>query len=296
MTAPVAHRLATLRVLVGGFTVVYLVLRLPHFWAILDLEARRWEPVGVLGIVDEPPSATATRALLVLTIALGAAFVLGWRYRAVAPAFAVALLLLLTVRNSWGQVWHTENLLVWHTAILACAPAAAVWSLDAARPRSGSVTLRVDTATWPITLMSAVTVATYVLAGVTKLREGGLDWLTGEALRNQVAFDNVRKAALGASSSPIAGPVLRHAWIFGPLALATLAIELGAPVAMLGGRWRTAWVLGAWSFHVGIAALMSIGFPYQLSGIAYASFFRVERLPTLLAEWGRQRPRARLRT
>jgi hypothetical protein len=58
--------------------------------------------------------------------------------------------------------------------------------------------------------------------------------------------------------------------------MATLLVELGAPVALLTGRWRTCWVVAAWGFHVGVLALMAISFPYQLTGVAFASFLRME--------------------
>jgi hypothetical protein len=51
-------------------------------------------------------------------------------------------------------------------------------------------------------------------------------------------------------------------------------------VALLSGRWRTAWVVAAWLFHVGVLASMAILFPYQLTGVAFAAFFRIERLPS----------------
>jgi hypothetical protein len=66
--------------------------------------------------------------------------------------------------------------------------------------------------------------------------------------------------------------------VFPPVAVATVLVELGAPLALLGGRLRTAWVLAAWGFHVGIVALMAISFPYPLSGIAFAPLFACERL------------------
>jgi hypothetical protein len=98
--APVAHRLAVLRVLVGGFAVCYLVARFAHFWSVMDLEPRRWEPVGVIGWLDTAPDATLTRLLLVGTIGLGIAFVAGWRYRVIGPAFALALMVVLTLSIS----------------------------------------------------------------------------------------------------------------------------------------------------------------------------------------------------
>ena len=93
----------------------------------------------------------------------------------------------------------------------------------------------------PVQLMALVTIITYVLAGMAKLRNGGMDWLVGDVLRNQVAFDNLRKELLGAWHSPFGGWAVRYAWIFPPMAVATVVVELGAPVAFLGGRWRTIW-------------------------------------------------------
>ncbi len=75
---------------------------------------------------------------------------------------------------------------------------------------------------------------------------------------------------------------MRYGWFFAPLAVMTVVVELTAPVAFVGGRLRTLWVALAWSFHVGIVALMAISFPYHLLGIAYAPLFRCERL----LRWG----------
>ena len=289
MTSAPATRPAALRILVGGFAVVYLVAMAPEFWRTFALESRRWEPVGPLAWLGEPPPATVTRALLLAAIATGAAFTAGWRYRATAPAFALLLLAVTTARNSWGQVWHTENLLVLHVVILALAPAAAAWSVDARR-RTGPPPDPAERFAWAAFLMSIATVTTYVLAGVTKLREGGVDWVLGDTLRNQVAYDNVRKAALGAGTSPFAGAVLPHGWLFVPMAIATLAVELGAPLALTGRRAARWWAAAAWSFHAGVLALMAIGFPYPLSGVAFASLFPLDRVGIALS---RQRRLAR---
>jgi hypothetical protein len=68
-----------------------------------------------------------------------------------------------------------------------------------------------------------------------------------------------------------------HAWFFTPLAFFTLAVELGAPLA-LHRRIARAWVCAAWLFHAGILALMAIVFPYPLAGVAFAPFFPLERI------------------
>ena len=51
-----------------------------------------------------------------------------------------------------------------------------------------------------------MTVVTYVLAGLAKLRIGGVDWLVGDTLRNHVAYSAVRLEVLGARPSPLAAP------------------------------------------------------------------------------------------
>lgn len=278
LTPAPPQRVATLRLLVGGYATVFLVARFGGFWSSAALPRRQWDPVGVLAPVGDPPSVALARTLLVVTIALGAAFTVGWSWRLTGPAFAVAFLAVTTLRMSWGHVIHTEHLVALHVVVLGVASAADAWSLDA---RAGRRRPEPDTDGrygWPVRVMCLVVVVAYVLAGIAKLRHGGGAWLTGDELRNQVAFDNLRKVLLGDGHSPVGAWAVRYGWVFPPMAVATVVVELGAPVALVGRRWRTAWVLAAWGFHVGVATLMWISFPYQLTGIAYAAFFRCERL------------------
>jgi hypothetical protein len=206
-----------------------------------------------------------------VTVALLVAFVLGVAYRAVAPVAAAALVWTLSYRNSWGIPFHTENLLVLHVAALACAPAADAWALRpiwrGARAGYG----------WPIKLMIALTAATYLLAGVAKLRIAGLGWIDGDLLRNQIAYDNLRKAVFGDRIAPLATTFLSHHALLTAFCVATIAVEVGAPLALLGTRIARWWALAAWGFHVGVVLLMNIWFPYPLFGFAYLPVLPVER-------------------
>ena len=148
--------------------------------------------------------------------------------------FAVAFLWLTSFGASWGQILHTEHLVALHLLVLAAAPSG----------RGDSAT-----AGWPLKVMSAVTVATYFVAGVAKLRfGGGLDWLDGDGLLRLVAHDNLRKRLLGDTWSPISPFAVGHPLIFQIGAWLTLVVELGAPLALLGRRWAYTWVALAWSF------------------------------------------------
>jgi uncharacterized membrane protein YphA (DoxX/SURF4 family) len=271
-----AERIAAVRVLVAAYVVVWLTGALGGLLALLDADPARWQPVGVLAPFGRPP----TDALVVLALAGtyvgGVAFALGAWTRLSGPLVAVCFLLIATYRSSWGQIFHTDDLVMIHLAILALAPVADAWGWDARRRRARPLAPAVRYG-WPLRLMSVVTVLTYVLAGVAKLRISGTDWVTGTVLRNQVAQDNLLKELFGAPSSPLAGPLLSHAWLFPPMAAFALIVELGAPVALLGGWWRNIWVAAAWVFHLGVLVLMTTFFPYPLSGVAFASMFALER-------------------
>jgi hypothetical protein len=268
-----AERLGALRVLVGLFAVIYLLARTvamvskPHQAA--------WRPAGVAKLLSAPLPSWVLIVTFVLTIASGLCFLLGYRFRATGPVFAALLLWTLSYRNSFGMIWHTENLLVMHVAILAFSGAASAMSLDACRAPQGAASSKRFGAT--IQLVNLVTVLSYVLAGIAKLRVSGLDWTTGDILRNHVAYDNLRKLLLGDSYSPLGAWAARHAWLFKPFAVVTIVFELGAPIALYGGKLARVWVLAIWSFHAGVLALMWILFPYQLTFVAFAGFFHVER-------------------
>ena len=280
-----ATRLAAFRIVLGVFVTGYLAIRLPVF---LELRARatdRFDPVGGLRALDQPLPDVAVNGLLIVAFAGGLAFSAGWRFRIAGPVFALAVLALTTYRASWGQLLHFENLFVLLLFVVGCTRSADAWSIDARRrppARPGA------TYGWPLQLCCLVVVTTYAIAGVAKLRLGGLEWVFGDTIRNHVAYASVRLELLGADGSPLAKPAVARRWLFTPMAIATLVIELGAPVALWWRRARMPWCVAAWLMHVGIFSLMLIGFPTPLFGVAFAPFFALERpVERLLA---RRRP------
>ena len=267
-----AERLAALRMLVGGYALVYVLARLGELLAIARLPAAQFQPIGVVRVLDAPlPPGVAIGIAAGTVVALGM-FAAGYRFRVAAPAAALGLLWITSYRSSWGMVFHTENLLVLHALALACAPAADAWAIDrrpAAPPAAGYG--------WAIKLLIALTAATYVLAGIAKLRIAGPGWIDGELLRNQIAIDNLRKALLGDRIAPLAIPLLDHPSGLTMFCALTIALELGAFAALLGGRPARLWAAGAWGFHLGVVLLMNIWFPYPLLGFAFFPLLRVER-------------------
>ncbi len=290
-----AERLAALRIAIGMFAVWWTVGRLGEVLSLARLPASQLAPVGVTRVLEAPLPGVVVAAIAIATIVLLVAFTAGAWFRVTAPLAALGLLWTMTYRNSWGMVFHTENLLVLHVLALACMPAADVWRLGPAKPG------RAPPAGygWAIKLLAAITAVTYMLAGIAKLRLAGLHWLDGDQLRNQIAVDNLRKALLGSGTAPLAEALITHRNLLIVLSIATLVVELGAPLALLGRRLGWLWLVSAWGFHVGVVLTMNVWFPYPLLGVAFLPLVDAERVVGAAARlvaaprrWWRGRRRA----
>jgi hypothetical protein len=275
-------RYSVLRALVATYAAVWAGVRGPATLDTLDFADRRFDPVGPLAFLDGPLPAAVVVVAVVVTPVAAAFLAFGRRESVSGPIAAAGFLFVTTYRNSWGQLLHTENLVALHLTVLAVAP-------FVSRVRSAA---RDTDRAWAVDAMAVLTVGTYFLAGVAKLRISGWAWLDGDVLRHQIAFDNARKEVLGDTSSPFAGWILRQGWLLAPAAIMTMLVEVGAPLALLRGRVAMLWSGTAWAFHVAILVFMAILFPYHLLGIALAPLLPVERLGTTVSAWTGRFPRA----
>jgi len=270
-----------------------------------------FRPVGPVRPLRAPLSENAFSGAFNVTQAANVAFVLGWRHAYTGPIFCCSLLWLLSYRNSWSMVYHNDNVLVLHALVLGLTPSADALSVDSAyhsqtpRGRSFRALTRGGSPPpssalhrrygWPIKLINSTTMATYFLAGVAKLKGPlGTRWATGESLRSQVAADGLRKELLGGKAATAGLQIYERVAVYRILALGSLAIEIGAPLALARPGLSRLWALGAFGMHWGILGVMGIRFRYQLTGLAFAPFFELERMPHLLRRL-RRRPTERRR-
>ncbi len=276
-------RLAVLRILMFTYAAIWTTVRAPHLLDTTDLESIRFDPIGPLWFLQAPVPDGLVLVLVVVTPLAAALAALGWRYRLTAPLAAFSFLMITTYRNSWGQLFHTENLASLQLIVLAIATVAgSVWSLDARRHPSRA-RASADDGRWAVDAMAVLAVGTYFLAGVAKVRISGWDWVSGDTLLHQVTFDNVRKELLGDPSSPLAAWFVGQTWLMAPAAVASMILELGAPLALLHRRVGQVWALAAVGFHLGVLVLMYIMFPYHLLAIGLAPLLPVENLAPRLA-------------
>jgi hypothetical protein len=281
-----AERLAVLRILVGTYSVLYFTARLPYWLSFSRHRAIQFHPVGLLRWLDDPIHPAVYQIFVAMAVLTSFLFLFGAAYRITAPLFALCLGVVLTYANSWGAVLHTDNLWLMHVLILALAPAADAYSFDSRSEQAPPPHFKYG---WAVRLMCWTCVLTYFVAGLAKLKNSGWAFVEGDSLRNFVAMDNVRKIELGSVHSPLAAFVLSSSGPFCLLAAGSLLLELAAPLVMLQRKVAKIWAIAMWCFHFGVLLLMAIVFLYPLTFVAFAPFFRTERL----AEWVQRRRAAR---
>jgi hypothetical protein len=287
-----ATRLALLRIIIGSYALYDVTDRFNAFLRNTQTNPSLFDPVGPVAILSAPLEPSVFQALLVITVVLNVLFLLGWGHRLVGPLFGFALLWVLSYRNSWSMIFHTDNLLALHVLILGLTRSADALSLDALRRMPSSDrwpqllkgwSLRVPPPDWQygyaIRLLCLVTTLTYFISGMAKLLGPlGASWGVGESLRSQIAYDVWRKELLVADPPTLIFGLYEQLWLFTALGIGTFVIELGAPLAVLSGWIAALWIPSAYLMHQGIAQLMGIEFPYQLSGVAFAPFVPLNRV------------------
>ncbi|MEP6661175.1 MAG: hypothetical protein ABJD24_14765 [Acidimicrobiales bacterium] len=305
MTAPVGRvrdwlfpvappeRLAMLRVLSGAFALGYIVIRAQAFVSLVDADPSRLAPVGVLSPLGSPVADGVLVGCFIAAVVAGVGFMAGVWFRVTGPLFALLLLALSTYRSSWGQVLWLENVMVLQVLIVGFSRSAdalaLAWRPGEPTPPAGKVVREAYGV--PVRLAALVTVATYLLSVLAKFRLGGTAWMFSDSLRNHVAGSVARAELLDAPAPPLGRWLVAYEWIFPPMAVASVLVELASPIALVKGRLRDIWVASAWLMHVSIALLMYVVFPYPLFLVAFAPFYDLEHL-TRVARGALRKPLA----
>ncbi|MGC5614982.1 hypothetical protein [Georgenia sp. Z1491] len=291
LPATAAARPALNRVATGAYTAYYLGRRVRMFRRVHRTDPGLFQPVGPVKILRRPLPAPVADALMYATLASDVAFTLGVRHRVTGPLHAALLTWTLSYRNSWSMIFHSDNNLVLHTAVLGVTPSADAVSVDRLlRRRVGPTATTPGPAhpgapapSWryaaPVRGMQAVTAVNYFLAGYAKvLGPMGWRWADGEVLRRQIAADGLRKELLGSEAAGLGIRLYDQTFLFTVSAAGSLVLELAAPLALLDRRLARLWAVSAFSMHWGIKAIMGITFRHNLSGVLYLPYFPLERL------------------
>lgn len=275
-----ASGLALLRIATGCLSLWYVVSRYEALRKLPFNNLTMYEPVGLMQLLGTQPfSATVFDVLLWATIGFNILYILGWKFRYTGPLFAILLLLFFCYRNSWSMIYHNYNLLVLHIFIIGFAASADSFSVDAKLNRTNAIkSVSHWRYGWPVKLICFVTVITYFISGISKLT-GNLDWdwISGEAMRSQVAVDSLRKNVMGEGSSLLFNSLYGYTWFFFSVGLTTIIVELGAPFILFNKRLVRLWVFLAFLMHWGIFFIMGIRFYHHMTGIVFLPFLEPEK-------------------
>lgn len=268
-------RPAAIRLGIGAFSAWDKHRRRGIFRDLHRQDPSRFRPVGPVQILRRPLPPRVADLLFDAAQMANAAATLGIAHRVTGPLNSVLQLWTLSYRNSWGMIYHNDNMLLLQQMVLGVSPAADALSVDSLIRERTLLPRRHERRYGGVpTAVNIAGVAIYLISGVAKVRSPlGWSWAGGDALRDQIAADSIRKEVFGAPAPATTAALYRSDLSFGVLAGSALAVELGAPLALLDRRVGQGFALAAWGMHLGIRILMGIRFTYNLSGISYLGFF-----------------------
>ena len=272
--APASLRdLALVRILAfGSQTLFFIVQPGPGFrppWRQIELTSMApapFKPLTVLKALLLPfggwgevrPDADLIAAALVVAFAGGALATVGLFARVTMPAAALANTLLVAHWFSYGDFHHAEALMLIALNVLAIAPSADAWSLDAVRRRRAGREAPPDAsvfARWPLRLMQWLLALTYLSAAGHKLAKGGLEWFNGHTMMHHLitaGLQRGRELAFVLAELP--------PWVHVVPSIFSVLFELTFVVAILVPRTAWLYVLAGTAFQLGVYVAMRIGF------------------------------------
>lgn len=229
-----------------------------------------------------------------VTFVAGLLALVGLRTRTSLLLLALGNLFFVSHRYSYADVHHPEALFAIFLLALALAPAGDSLSIDAflRRRRAGAAgavaTDTSDTAMWPLKLAHVLLAMTYFSTGISKLLSGGLRWMNGYTLQNDIFSDAINR------NIPFGIWLAQQRTLCILLSVGTILFEVFFFVSLLLPRTAPLFFLGGILFHVGL--YVTSGHPFFQHIVMNAMlllFLGPDWFPAqvarLRATWGGQR-------
>jgi hypothetical protein len=226
-----------------------------------------WHPRGLFRLLDGPVDDAVIAFWFYVWRWTLPLCVLGVFFRIVAPLNLIAAFVVLTNAHSWGYQGH-----VFMPVLLACIPiafsrASDVLSFDAwwkRRRGQGDSLLAQDEKVYriPLRTMQLALCLAYFAAGVAKLRYGGIEWITGDTLRNYL----MRASLIFYDVNRLANEFQLNLFLYQYpvlcrfLAVFAVGVELAIPLALLSRRLAYVLVPSVFLLQVGIFFTIYVNF------------------------------------
>ena len=245
----------------GAFFLFYLNLDVTSWTEVSDSV---WMPIWIFQILHLPILSSSLLVVLqsVWKISLALSCIGLFTRVSTVSSFILGTYLIGLPMN-FGKVGHAEGLVVFVLGIMALSRCGDSCSIDRliwkARRRNDTSRQRPQVSgeyTWPVRAVWLMFALIFFAAGVSKLRHSGLEWIFSDNMANTL----LRAQFEEMSVVPWGFYLAQHQWLTQLLAAATIAIEVGYPLALFSRRARCIVVPGVFFMLIGISLLLGVTF------------------------------------
>jgi hypothetical protein len=214
-----------------------------------------WSPVSFFRLLaphGSAPTEWLTWIQAIWKISLVASL-LGLHTRLSTTVACVLGIYLIGLPYNLGKINHQMAAVCIGLVVMAVSRCGRVYSLDQLiSRRTGKMSTTTPSAEyfWPIQLMRVVICLVFFTAGLNKLRESGLAWITSETLQMYLL-------QMGA---PMGLWLAQWPWLCHLLAAFTIVVEFFHPLALVSNRFAIFWIPAGISLFLGIKLMMGIWF------------------------------------
>jgi len=263
-----ASALGICRFLFCGFIFVFYLNTNFADWAPVPDEL--WHPIFLFDIFNLPVfSATVLKPLGLIWFACVFLSAVGFLSRPATFLSFVIGFYLIGMTNSFSKTHHMETVVLFVFGILAFSRCGDGFSLDRIiKSRRGAQFSRSWEYAWPVNLIQALMTFFFCAAGLSKLRNSGLEWVFSGNLSNLFIsglFGNQRHEPL--SDWLTLTLAQKNISVF--LAATTLMFELSAPLALFGRRLKTFIGTGLFFMMTSFWVIMGLAFPQWIAAFVF---------------------------
>ena len=229
---------------------------------IAEYPVQMWAPVPLLelvGLTAQPSYAVVTTLKAIWEVSLFLACIGLFTRYSIAASFLIGLYL-LAASHSFYKINHSDAGLLMAMFILMlsrCGDAFSVDSLSRVWNQKGlSITPPSGEYRWPVQIIRIIWVIVFFLAGVAKLRNGGMDWMFSDSMANLI----LRKQYVWEPPTSMAWYFLSHPWTCAAMSAGAVIIELLAPLVLFSKIARLLIVPAMLGMQIGIRLIMGDDF------------------------------------
>jgi hypothetical protein len=214
-----------------------------------------WSPFSFFRLLSPhgPPSVESLIWIQAIWKISLVASLLGLRTRLSTAVACVLGIYLTGLPYNLGKINHQMAAVCIGLVVMAVSQCGRVCSLDRFISRcTGKISNLTPSAEyfWPIQLMRVVVCLVFFTAGLNKLRESGLAWITSETLQMYLL-------QMGA---PLGLWLAQWSWLCHILAAFAIIVEFLHPLSLASKRLAILWIPAGISLFIGIRLMMGISF------------------------------------